>query len=74
MISQVNATVVHGALQLDQPLPLPDQSRVRVQIEPIEEIGAGWPQRFAAFQRLCDERPIDSGGRRWTRDELHERR
>jgi hypothetical protein len=56
-------------------VPLPDQTRVRLTIEPIDEQS---PERArAAWQALEDrlrERPIHGGGVRCTRDELHERR
>ena len=37
MIRQVNATVVDGMLKPDEALPLPEQSRARLTIEPIED-------------------------------------
>jgi hypothetical protein len=36
MTTQVTATFVNGILKPDQTLPLPDQTRVRLTIEPIE--------------------------------------
>jgi hypothetical protein len=73
-ITETTATVVGGGLTLDHPLDLPDRSRVRVAVEPLE----GWKERFAAgldsWKEFCEQRPVHSGGRRYTRDELHERR
>ncbi|MBO0698447.1 MAG: hypothetical protein J2P46_08640 [Zavarzinella sp.] len=55
--------------------PVADESRVRLTIEPIE---AWSPEKArAAWEALgarLRERPINSGGLRFTRDELHERR
>jgi hypothetical protein len=66
-------TVVAGVLKLDQQINLPDQSRVRVAVEPLE----GWQPRFSAglqsWKAFCEEHPIHAGGRRYSRDELHER-
>ena len=73
MTTQTTGTVVDGVLKLDRPIDLPDNSRVRVAIEPLE----GWRAKFASglsqWKSLCERRPIRSGGRRFTRDELHER-
>lgn len=74
MITETTATVVAGSLELDRRLDLPDQSRVRVAVEPLE----GWQTRFTAglesWKAYCEEHPVHAGGRRYTRDELHERR
>jgi predicted DNA-binding antitoxin AbrB/MazE fold protein len=75
MTTRVEATFTNGVLKPDQPLPLPDQTRVRLTVEPIEE----WsPEKaraaWEALQARLKERPINSGGLRFTRDELHERR
>ena len=75
MNTQVEATFTNGVLKPDQPLPLADQTRVRLTIEPIEEWSrekamAAWE---AILQRL-KEHPLHFGGQRFTRDELHERR
>lgn len=75
MTTQVTATVVGGMLKPDGTLPLADQSRVRLTIEPIDEWSpakalAAWE----AIQARLKDRPIHGGGQRFTRDELHERR
>lgn len=75
MSTQVTATFVNGMLKPDQPLLLADQTRVKLTIEPIEE----WSQvgATAAWELLkarLRDRPIHGGGKRFTRDELHERR
>lgn len=74
MKTETLGTVVAGALRLDQQLDLPDQSRVRVAVESLE----GWQPRFRegleSWKAFCDEHPVRAGGRRYSRDELHERR
>src|SRR5438132_12473863 len=75
MITHVDATLTNGVLKPDQPLPLADQTRVHLTIEPIE----GWSREkaLAAWEAILNrlkERPIHGGGRRYSRDELHERR
>jgi hypothetical protein len=75
MNTEMTGTVVGGVLQLDGRLALPDRSRVRVRIEPIP--GDAEPtddeSAFELFKKLTEEHPIDSGGLRYSRDELHER-
>lgn len=73
MTTQMTATVVGGMLKPDHALPLADQTRVNLTIEPISEKpapGAAW----AALKARLRERPIHGKGNRYTRDELHERR
>jgi hypothetical protein len=73
MTTQVTATFVNGILKPDQALPLPEQARVKLTIEPIGERKnpvATWE----ALKARLRARPIHGGGKRFTRDELHERR
>jgi hypothetical protein len=73
MSTQVTATVVGGLLKPDRTLALADHTRVNLTIEPIIEK----PEPAAAWESLkarLRQRPIHSLGRRYTRDELHERR
>jgi hypothetical protein len=73
MTTQVTATVVDGMLKPDRTLALAEQTRVNLTIEPIAENldpAAAW-ESLKARLRL---RPIHALGKRFTRDELHERR
>jgi hypothetical protein len=76
MTTQVTATVVGGMLKPDQVLTLADQTRVQLTIEPLAEQRdpatalAAWE----AIKARLRARPIHGLGRRFTRDELHERR
>jgi hypothetical protein len=74
MITETTGIVVHGALELDQRLDLPDQSRVRVAVEPMESWRSRFKEGLESWKAFCEEHPVHSGGRRYTRDELHERR
>ena len=72
MMTQVTATVVGGMLKPDQSLPLAEQTRVHLIIEPImqkREPTAAWE----ALKARLRERPIHASGKHFTRDELHER-
>jgi hypothetical protein len=75
MTTQVIATFVNGIFKPDEALPLADQSRVRLTIEPMgewspEKASAAWE----ALKAQIREKPLHFGGQRYTRDELHERR
>lgn len=74
-MTQVTATFVNGILKPDEKLALPEQARVRLTIESIEE----WtPEKgkaaWEALKKQILEQPLHFGGKRYTRDELHERR
>lgn len=77
MTTQTTGIVVDGQLQLDQPLPLPNRSRVMVTVQSAIDVPADWREQMirglAAMQQLKADHPIGSGGLRFTRDELHER-
>jgi hypothetical protein len=73
MTTRVTATVVNGMLKPDQRLPLADDTRVNLTIEPLVEQlepQEGW-ESLKAWIR---QNPLHGLGRRLTRDELHERR
>ena len=74
MRTETTGTIVAGVLQLDERIDLPDNSRVRVAVEPLEEWRTRFQTGLKAWKRLCQHRPVNSGGRRYTREELHERR
>lgn len=67
------ATVIGGTLQFDKPVELRDQTKVEVEITPVED----WRERLltglAKLEELSKTMPIGSGGRRYSRDELYDR-
>ncbi len=73
MKTETTGTIVGGVLQLDERIDLPDNSRVRVAVKPLEEWRARLQTGVKAWKQLCQRCPVNSGGRRYTRDELHER-
>lgn len=73
MTTQTTGTVVDGALRLDEPLDLPNETRVRVAIIPEESDRGRRKQLWKEFLEYMNQHPVDSGGRRFTRDELHDR-
>lgn len=68
------ATVVSGELKLDAPLPLPDNCRVAVTIEVQQQDQHDARTAFEAWRQYVEAHPVNSGGLRYTREELHERR
>jgi hypothetical protein len=80
MKTKVTATVVNGMLELDERIQLPDNSRVSVTVEAVEQpsVEPSADQRhktgWEAFKQRIRERPVHSGGLHYTREELHERR
>ena len=73
MVYQTTGVVANGSLQLSERLELPDYTPVLITVRPMaftaEAASAAWE---ATKQRLAS-RPIVGPGRRFTRDELHER-
>ena len=70
----ITGTLVDHVIQLDQQVDLPNHSRVSVSIEPIERDAEKAKAALGRFLKRAEDRAFDSGGRRFTRDELHERR
>ena len=73
MTTHMTATVIDGMLKPDESLPLADRTRVNLTIEPILEKRKP-AAACAALKARLQQRPIDGLGKRFTRDELHERR
>ena len=73
MTTQVTATFADGVLKPDQTLPLTDQVRVRLTIEPlVEQLGP--LEAWESLKAWIQQNPLHGLGRHLTRDELHERR
>ncbi|REJ89845.1 MAG: hypothetical protein DWQ34_18515 [Planctomycetota bacterium] len=72
MTTETTATVVDGGLKLDVPLDLPNETRVRVAIIPDDSERDRRKQLWKEFLEYMNQHPVDSGGRRFTRDELYD--
>ena len=70
MTAEIMATVENGILKLDEPFP--DQTRVKLTIEPIESESQAWVA-WKTFLAKIDEHPIIGDGTPFNRDELYER-
>ena len=69
----VTGTLIDRMVQLDGDVDLPNHSRVSVS---LEALGGDLHEAEAALERFlhrAEQRAFDSGGKRFTRDELHER-
>jgi len=71
MKTELTATVVGGLLKPDERVSFPDQTRVRLTIETIST-GEG-ASAWNSLKARLGLRPVHSGGKYFTRDELHER-
>lgn len=74
MTTTVTATFANGVLTPDQPLPLGEQERVKLTIEPLEawseeKAQAAWEE----FKKRITEKPLHLGGEKFSRDELYDR-
>ena len=74
MSQVITATFVNGVLKPEEELRLANGTKVRLILESWNGVRTQDEEAYAELDRLCDEFPIDSHGRRMTRDELHERR
>ena len=74
MSARTAGTIDGDVIRLDQPLDLPNASRVELTITPLDVSCGRWDEFMDDLERLCDQQPIGSGGTRFTRYELHERR
>ena len=72
MIAEVTGIVEQGALKLDQALPFPDRTRVKLTIESIE-IGNAPAAAWERMKERIRQRPIHGLGGKFSREELHER-
>jgi predicted DNA-binding antitoxin AbrB/MazE fold protein len=74
MSQMITATYRDGMLKPDVPLNLSPGMRVRLVVEPLEHLPEAVQEAWEELEQLCAEFPVDSGGIRMTRDQLHERR
>ena len=72
MTATLTGTFVDGAIQLDQPVSLPNHSRVTVQVQPLEDWRERMQRGLAGWRKFCDEHPTGSGGEKFNREALYE--
>jgi len=69
----VSATFERGVLVPHEDLELPEGARVHILVTPYSNGEVNDLDSLMDLDQLCDQYPIDSGGIRLTRDQLHER-
>jgi hypothetical protein len=74
MAETTTGILVGDTIHLDAPLHLPDRTPVSVTVQPLSAPRADAIAAWEALQKRLAERPIHGGGKRFTREELHERR
>ncbi|MBX3439033.1 MAG: hypothetical protein KF861_16200 [Planctomycetaceae bacterium] len=72
MKTQTSGTVDRGQVLLDEPVHLPDQTRVQVTIELKEDWRLRYRSGLDHFLKRIREKPIHAGVH-FRREELHER-
>jgi predicted DNA-binding antitoxin AbrB/MazE fold protein len=72
MITQVEATFANGVLTPDTPLQLAEQTRVRLTVEPVPDTTEE-ALPTAALRAWIKQNPLDFGGIKYSREEIHER-
>lgn len=72
MIAEVFATVENGELKLEGALPFPDQTRVKLRIEPLWDAKAAQRNWLTLLARF-DQHPIVGAGGPYMREDLYER-
>ena len=72
MTSQISATWMNGTFIPDSAVTLTDQAHVRLTIEPMTASVKPQEAAWESLKARLRERPINSGGEHYTRDELHE--
>lgn len=70
---EFNAVVEDGMIRPDQPLNLPDRTRLRVTITTVTSDAAQLRKVVRTFREIRELGLVRSGGIKFSRDELHER-
>ena len=73
MNTQLTGTLIDNSIRLDQPLNLPNHSRVTVDITCCDEERQNRAAAWARLKSLIHSQKFNSGGALFTRDELYER-
>jgi hypothetical protein len=72
MIAEVMGTVESGALRLDEALPFPDKTRVKLRVETAWD-AAQAREAWRVLLARIDEHPIRGEGGPYPREELYDR-
>jgi hypothetical protein len=72
MVAEVMGTVEGGALKLDEALPFPDKTRVKLRVETALDV-AGAREAWQTLLAKIDEHPISGAGGPYSREDLYDR-
>ena len=72
--STVDAVVEGGVFRPDQPIELPEGTRVTLVVQPSPPAEQSFAEKFACFEDLRARSPIHLAGEKFRRDELYDRR
>lgn len=71
---EISVTYIDGVLRPDRRLDLPEGTRLRAAIRPESSDPAGAAAALETIRRISESGAFRSGGRKLTREEMHERR
>jgi predicted DNA-binding antitoxin AbrB/MazE fold protein len=74
MSQEITATFEDGVFKPEESLPLPSGTRVRLTVEFLGTSPEAEDATWQELEKLWEEVSVDSGGLRFSRDQLHERR
>jgi predicted DNA-binding antitoxin AbrB/MazE fold protein len=70
---EISVTYTGGVLKPDQRLDLPEGARLRAVISTDDQSPEGAKAAMREIRRIAESGAFRSGGRRLTRDQMHER-
>jgi predicted DNA-binding antitoxin AbrB/MazE fold protein len=70
---EISVTYANGVLRPDQRLSFPEGTRLRAIIRPAAPDSAAAERAMQEIRRISESGAFRSGGRKLTRDEMHER-
>lgn len=71
---EISVTYTNGVLKPDERLDLPEGTRLRAVIQPAAPDPVAAEEAMETIRRIRESGAFRSGGRKYTRDEMHERR
>lgn len=71
---EISLTYANGVLKPDQRLNFPEGARLRATIRPAAPDPAAAQRAMDEIRRISESGVFRSGGRKFTRDQMHERR
>ena len=70
---EFNAVIENGVIRPDEPLNLPEHTRLRVTVEAVATGAEKKQKTVRSLREIRELGLVNSGGVKFSRDELHER-